>query len=354
MTPPRFGDHGATIQDVADKAGVSKKTVSRVINGESHVTEATARKVRAAVAALGYVPNVSARRLASKRSHVLTLVYQAAEPPGWLAHVMQGILQAASGHGFEVVIHPSEPDGAASQRALQALVTRGGTDGLILLPPFGSLTPFNRRLHESGLPMASIEPSDPNLPWPAATITNFQGAKDMTAYLLGLGHTRIGFILGPEDYSGSWERLDGYKAALSDAGASVDEALIVPGDYKFESGLAQGRALLGTPSPPTAIFASNDEMAAGVIQAAWEQGLRVPDDLSVTGFDDSTLACRLSPPLTTIRQPTVELAARVTEALIARINGEEADEARIEMTTRLVVRASAARGLPPRKRGNVP
>jgi len=257
---------------------------------------------------------------------------------------MQGILQTASQHEFEVVIHPCTPEADAAERSLRALVTRGGTDGLILLPPFGSKTPFNLELHASGLPMASIEPSDPNLPWPAATITNFQGAKEMTAYLLGLGHTRIGFILGPEDYSGTWERLDGFKSALKDAGVVPTETLIVPGDYHFDSGLTQGRALIEIDPKPTAIFASNDEMAAGVIQAAGEKGLRVPDDISVVGFDDSALACRLTPPLTTIRQPTVELAARVTEALIGRINGEEAEKGRIEMSTSLVVRKSA-RGL---------
>lgn len=344
MPPSRFGSNGATIQDVAEKAGVSKKTVSRVINGEAHVTSATLEKVQAAIAELGYVPNVSARRLASRRSYVLTLVYQAEEPPGWLTHVMQGILQTASRHGFEVVIHPCTPEPGNAERSLQALVTRGGTDGLILLPPFGSETPFNRRLYESGLPMASIEPSDPNLPWPAATITNFQGAKEMTAYLLGLGHTRIGFILGPDNYSGTWERLEGFKAALIEGGVVPEEPLIVPGDYHFDSGLVQGRALLAMDPRPTAVFASNDEMAAGVIQAAGALGLRVPEDLSVVGFDDSALACRLTPPLTTIRQPTVALAARVTEALIGRINGEEAEVGRIEMTTSLVVRESA-RGL---------
>jgi len=342
MPPPRFGTNGVTIQDVAARAGVSKKTVSRVINAESHVTESTARRVQAAIAALGYVPNVSARRLASKRAYVLTLVYQAEEPPGWLAHVMQGIVQMAARHGFEVVIHPSERDAEASQRSLEALVMRGGTDGLLLLPPFGSKTPFNLRMHEGGLPMASIEPSDPDLPWPAATITNRQGAREMTDYLIGLGHSRIGFILGPSDYSGSWERLEGYKEALIAAGLTPEKRLIVPGDYTFESGLKRGRALCKSANRPTAIFASNDEMAAGVIQAAGAHGLRVPEDLSVVGFDDSTLACRLSPPLTTIRQPTVELAARVTEALIRRINGAEEAETRIEMTTSLVVRGSAA------------
>ena len=342
MNPPRFGTHGVTIQDVAERAGVSKKTVSRVINGEEYVAESTARKVHEAVAAMGYVPNVSARRLASKRSHVLTLVYQAEEPPGWLTHVIQGIVQAASARGFEVVIHPCEAGEEASQRSLQALVLRGGTDGLILLPPFGSLSDFNVALHESGLPMASIEPSDPDLPWPAATITNHEGAREMTAYLLGLGHARIGFILGAADYRGSWERLEGYKAALAATGVTEVPELIAQGNYKFESGLEQGRVLLRMDDRPTAIFASNDEMAAGVIQAAYEAGIRVPNELSVAGFDDSTLACRLSPPLTTIRQPTVELAARVTEALIRRINGDGEEEERIEMATSLVARGSAA------------
>jgi LacI family transcriptional regulator len=344
MPHPRIGSNGVTIQDVAIAAGVSKKTVSRVINGEDYVTECTAEKVQAAIAKLGYVPNVSARRLASKRAYVLTLVYQAEEPPGWLTHVIQGIVQTAAKHGFEVVIHPCEVEQAASQRSLEALVMRGGTDGLILLPPFGSKTDFNVGLHDSGIPLASIEPSDPDLPWPVATITNRQGAQDMTEHLLSLGHRRIGFILGPEDYSGSWERLDGFKAALAAASLAVVEELVVSGDYTFESGVTQGRVLLARPTLPTAIFASNDEMAAGVIQAAYELGLRVPDDISVVGFDDSTLACRLSPPLTTIRQPTVELATRVTAALIRQINGddEEDGEARIEMTTSLVVRDSAA------------
>ncbi len=341
MTPPRFGNNGATIQDVAAKAGVSKKTVSRVINGEDYVTDLTAQKVAAAIAELGYVPNVSARRLASKRSYVLTLVYQAEEPPGWLTHVIQGVVRTASRQGYEVVIHPCEVEEKASQKSLQALVMRGGTDGLILLPPFGSKTAFNERLFEEGMPMASIEPSDPDLPWPVATNTNRQGAHDMTAYLLSLGHRRIGFILGPEDYSGSWERLDGFKAALTAEGVPFEEGLVVAGDYTFESGLAQGRCLLGAAMLPSAIFASNDEMAAGVIQAAYEMGLRVPDDISVVGFDDSAIACRLSPPLTTIRQPTIELAARVTEALIRKINGDE-EETRIEMCTSLVIRDSAA------------
>ncbi|MBX3177610.1 MAG: LacI family DNA-binding transcriptional regulator [Candidatus Hydrogenedentes bacterium] len=347
MTPPRFGNAAVTIQDVAARAGVSKKTVSRVINGESHVTQATLRKVQDAIAELGYVPNVSARRLASKRSHVLALVYPVEEPPGWLTHVMQGILQTAAPRGYELVIHPCEPGEEAARRSLQTLVGRGGADGLILLPPFGGKTPFNLALHESGLPIASIEPSDPDLPWPAATITNFQGARDMTDYLLSLGHTRIGFVLGAADYRGTWDRFEGFKAALAEANVAFPEDLLASGDYHFESGLAAGRALLSKRPRPTAIFASNDEMAAGVMQAAGEQGLRIPDDLSVAGFDDSALACRLSPPLTTIRQPTADLAARVTEALIARINSEEAPSGRIEMETTLIIRASTAWGLAP-------
>lgn len=342
MTNRPFGSSGVTIEDVARRAGVSKKTVSRVINGEEYVAGATARKVRDVIADMGYVPNVSARRLASKRSHVLALVYQAEEPPGWLTHVIQGIVQAASARGFEVVIHPCEHNEESARASLQALVMRGGTDGLILLPPFGGRSEFNLALHEHGLPMASIEPSDPDLPWPAATITNREGAREMTAYLVGLGHRRVGFIVGAADYRGSWERLDGYRSALASAGLAEEAGLIVQGNYTFESGLEQGRALLALTERPTAIFASNDEMAAGVIQAAYELGLRVPDELSVVGFDDSTLACRLSPPLTTIRQPTVALASRVTEALIRRINGEDEDEGRIEMATSLVVRGSAA------------
>ncbi len=336
-----------TLEDVARLAGVSKMTVSRVLNGKLYVTAEKVERVERAIAELGYMANVSARRLSSRRAHVIALEAPKYDPgSGWSMGIYYGAAEKASALGYEVLLHPfglNEPD---AERELTRLVQTGRADGMLLFPFLEPQLAIFERLLANGIPAVAVHPPRSAKRIPHVTVTDERGAREMGHHLLSMGHRRIAVISGPPFLRASEERLEGFRSALDQEGVAFDATLMVESDMRFQSGLVIGRQILTRTPRPTAIFAFNDELAAGVIQAAHRLGLRVPDDVSVAGFDDTPLAQKLSPPLTTVRQPTVELASDATELLIRLIeskwDGAPEPPLEHELPTQLVLRESVS------------
>ena len=331
----------ATISDVARGAGVSIKTVSRVINGEPYVTEATRDKVLRAMAELGYVANVSAQRLAAGRARAIGFVFH---NPSWqyIGTALQGVLTATQAAGYETVMHPCNIDEPAECEKVVQLTRQGKVDGLVITPPCDVVQSMMDALAETRVPFVRITPCERCSGLPFVCADDYGGARAMTQYLLDLGHRRIGFVTGSRVQVASGHRLDGYRDALFAAGIAYDAGLVQQGDFNYPSGLRAAHELLQLGASPTAIFASNDDMAAGVLAAAHERGLSVPRDLSVAGFDDTPLSWQLAPALTTVHQPVYESALLATEILIALLRGEAPPEAGSILPTWLVRRASTA------------
>jgi LacI family transcriptional regulator len=317
----------ATITDIARLSGVSKRTVSRVINKSPKVNQATREKVQGIIDDLSYRPNVQARGLAARRSYFLGMIYDNPDAL-YIDEVQRGVLSVCRELGYELVVHPCDQNSDTLTSEAIAFVDRSKLDGVIILPPVSEDNDLAGALGKDDvryvrLASIALDTAD------HVVVSNERSAvAAMAEYLVGLGHRRIGYVAGPKGRKSTRERLEGFCDALDKHGCALPEEMILRGAYTFESGKACGHALLETSDPPTAIFASNDEMAAGVIYAAQELGLKVPDDVSVAGFDDSVLATRIMPSLTTIRRPVREMARLATTKLIASIDGRE-EEARM-------------------------
>ncbi len=328
-----------TIDNVAKRAGVSIKTVSRVINQEPYVAEETRARVLKAMAEMGYVANVSARRLASGRAGAIGFVYH---NPSWqyISSVLRGVLEKARESGYETVIHPCNVHNAKSCDEVLDLVRQRSVDGFIFTPPSDVAAHVLTQLQKAGVPFVRITPQERTSSRAYVTADDHRGAFEMTRYLLNLGHRRIGFIVGDPSQIASQQRLEGYQEALLLCGQRDDAALQYQGDFSYASGLRGGRALLQGPMPPTAIFASNDDMAAGVLTVAHEFGLDVPGQLSIAGFDNIDLAWQVYPALTTVAQPIHDLAVAATEILIGMLRGEVTEPEQRTLPTTLIIRAS--------------
>ena len=306
-----------TITDVAQRAGVSMKTVSRVLNDEPNVQPQMRERVMAAVAELDYKPNVYARSLARSRSCLLGLVYFASSA-AFVGGVQRGATTRCRELGYHLVVEPLEDDARDVEQQLRHLMAALRPDGLILVPPVGDNAAVLKILADARMPCVLISPGDPPAGCAHVSMDDTRAAREMTEYLLRLGHRRIGFIEGPPSQVAAPRRRAGHLAALQAAGLPVDETLIVPGDFRFRSGLEGCDRLLDLPLRPTALFASNDDMAMGAVVAAQRRGLNVPADLSVAGFDDSPLASLVWPQLTTVRQPVAEMGVAAVDRLVSR------------------------------------
>jgi LacI family transcriptional regulator len=313
---PRRAHRGPTIADVAREAGVSPMTVSRAINGEVRVQPETRERVEAAVLKLGYVPNAAARSLAGAQPCRLALVHDNPSA-AWLSEVLVGCLAEASDSDAQLLIERREA--ADSMDALARHLASHRIDAVILPPPLGDDGALLQALHDARIPVVQVATGRPSDKASAVSIDDEAAAKAMTAHLIALGHRRIGFVEGNPHQTASALRRAGYEAALHAAGVAVDTALIAPGDFSYRSGLAAAEALLALPDRPTAIFASNDDMAAAVIAVAHRQRLDVPRALTVCGFDDTAMATTIWPELTTIRQPSGEMARIATRIAIAAV-----------------------------------
>lgn len=331
-----------TIDDVARAAGVSIKTVSRVLNRAPNVREATRDKVRAAAETLNYQPNLSARQLASKRTFLIGMLYEDPNPNNendYVTTVQAGSLQACREYGYKLLINPSRAESHGLIDEVVGLSRQ--VDGLIVLEPLSDLPSLNQLILESDIPCVRVsQRSFHGLPW--ISVGDADAADEMTEHLLQLGHRRIGFIMGLSDHGQSHDRLVGYRRALERQDVPFDHRLVTQGRFDYESGYSCARSLLASNLNPTAIFASNDLMATGVISAAHELGIDVPRELSVAGFDDSPMARHAWPPLTTVRQPIAEVARLATDELMKRLQGRSEGGSHHCLRAELVVRASTA------------
>lgn len=331
-----------TITDVARLAGVSMKTVSRVLNNEPNVTDKTRKRVQAAAAELRYHPNLSARGLASSRKYMLALLYDNPSAE-YIASIQAGATEACRKRGFHLVVEPIRVPNGEINAELEVLLQRLPVDGVILTPPLADMSALMDVFDAVDIPYVPIAPSENSRPNVASvSMDDTAAALEMTQYLISIGHKDIGFIVGHADHSASALRLQGFKDAMRDAGLTVPDSLIMQGDFSFASGKACAQKLLSGAIRPTAIFASNDDMAAAVLSVAGKKGIAVPGELSVAGFDDTALAAVVWPPLTTIRQPIHEMGARAARLLIngATKNGEDVPPLMLEHN--IIVRASTA------------
>ncbi|GAA2400934.1 LacI family transcriptional regulator [Catellatospora methionotrophica] len=329
-----------TIAAIARLAGVSVPTVSRVINGRSDVSPQTRERVEELLTRHGY-----RRRPASMRTNsgLIDLVFPDLDSP-WAVEIIRGVEDVAHTAGIGTVVSAVHRRSSSAKQWLDNMRSRA-TEGVIFVTSTVE-APLQAELRRLNIPVVIVDPAGvPPMDAPTIGATNWAGGLRATEYLIGLGHRRIGFIAGPPRLMCSRARLDGYRAGLESAGLPVDDDLIYQGDFYHESGYAGGSRLLQLPEPPTAIFASSDQMALGVYEAIRRQGLRVADDVSVVGFDDLPEVRWSSPPLTTIRQPLSEMGMVAARTVLRLAQREKIESPRIELATELVVRDSTA---PPR------
>lgn len=319
-----------TITDVAREAQCSPMTVSRVINGEENVREDTLQKVLGAIAKLNYVPNRAARSLAAGSQLRIALLF-ANPSASYLSEFLMGALQEASRRDIHLMVQACE-NTAEAQGVIRKL-REGGIEGFILPPPLCDDQSVLDLIRSSGGIAVALGPGRASGSHGAVLIDEFQAAYDMTRHIIGLGHERIGFIIGNPDQVASGQRLEGYRKAMTDAGLAIDESLIAQGQFTYRSGMLAAERLLGAAHRPTAIFASSDAMAAAAIAMAHRRGLDVPGDITVCGFDDTELASSIWPELTTIRQPIRAMTAEAV-AMIARIHRQKPGAARAEAEQR--------------------
>jgi LacI family transcriptional regulator len=334
-----------TIKDVSRTAGVSIKTVSRVLNNEKYVGADTRARVEAAVAALNFRPSAAARSLAGKRSWQIALICD--NPSPYYVYEMQsGIRDRCAQDGVRMIAQPYDRDSATLLDDVESLVDATHVDGLILTPPATDYAHVLDLLQRRGVRFVRVSPGTQLDLAPSSFLDNEAAAIAMTRHLIGLGHRRIGFVMGHKSYATSAQRLAGYMRALQEAGIELDLGLVKQGGYDFASGSEAGEELLALDRPPSAIFASNDDMAAGVLAVAHRRGVVVPDALSVAGFGDDALAGYVWPPLTTIRQPTRRMGYEAADMLLS----EEAETVeRREVPFELIVRGSTGPLYPIRK-----
>ncbi|MBA3531163.1 MAG: LacI family DNA-binding transcriptional regulator [Ardenticatenales bacterium] len=330
-----------TIYDVAKAAGVSTATVSKVLSGQPYISEKTRAKVRDAVELLNYVPNAAAQGLAGARTNILGMVvsydsnFLFSDPH--LLQILQGINEVVTENNCALLLSTATADDRLS--AYRRLLAQRYIDGAIVEGSLGEIG--YSLLQERGYPVVAVGYSDKIS---CVHADDFQGAQEITAYLIGLGHRRIGIISGPaSDRLATAARYDGYRAALHQATIPLEESLRVFGTFRTASGYAQTEHLMALTPPPTAIFAFNDRMAAGALRWLREHGYQVPQDVSVAGFDDTPVAARCNPPLTTVRQLSYAQGRGAATLLFRLIQSQSLlEREEVSMPTSLVVRASTA------------
>jgi LacI family transcriptional regulator len=305
-----------TINDIARLAGVSKKTVSRVINASPLVRDDTRTRVEAVIRQLRFVPDPQARGLAFRRSFLIGLVYDNPNAQ-YIVNAQQGVLDALRGSDFELVVHPCDRRGVDFIAGVTRFAERQKLRGVILLPPVSENDALIRALRNIDCDYIRVASAEVDEPARMVASNDRLAVVEAANYLESLGHRRIGYIAGPAGHRSAIERREGFIGALAQRGVTVPDEMIVEGGYTYESGLACAEKLLRQSPQPTAIFASNDEMAAGVYRAAGNMGLSIPRDLSVVGFDDGPIAARLLPSLTTIRLPIRDIYRQAALKLVS-------------------------------------
>lgn len=321
----------ATIDDVAELAGVSIKTVSRVVNQEPNVRDATREKVEKAIAELSYRPNLSARNLASQRARLIGLIYDdpgAYEIPsaGYVIRMQNGALRACRTADYGLLIHPCNYRSREIGNELKALIEQARPQGIVLAAPLSNMPRIVNAIVATGTPLVRLSPGTRNGGQYSVATNDREISAEMTRYLASLGHARIAFIKGHPTHKAVRNRYLGYLDGLKQSGIELDERWVREGDNSFGAGEVEGSHLMKLKNAPTAIFAANDDMAAGVIRAARILGIDVPGQVSVAGCDDISLARQLCPTLTTIRQPLSTMAERAALVLIGESPRESPPE----------------------------
>ncbi|ODA75188.1 MULTISPECIES: LacI family DNA-binding transcriptional regulator [unclassified Streptomyces] len=330
-----------TIHDVAREAGVSRGTVSRVLNGGHYVSPSAAEAVNAAIRRTGYVVNRHARSLITGRSDSVGFLLTEPqerffEDPNFNV-LLRGCTQALAAHDIPLLLMIAGTQ--AERRRIVRYITAGHVDGVLLVSSHSG-DPVAEELRAAGVPLVACgKPIGPGSKVSHVAADDRDGARDMVRHLLSLGRRRVGMVTGPLDTPGGVERLAGYKEVLAEAGVGSDERLIVSGDYSRASGEAGAERLLAGAPDMDAVFVASDLMAQGVLTALHRAGRRVPEDVAVGGFDDSQAAVSTSPGLTTIRQPWDRISSEMVRVLLAQVGGE--DPATVILPTELVKRGSA-------------
>jgi LacI family transcriptional regulator len=334
-----------TINDIARLAGVSKKTVSRVINDSPLLTGKTREKVQAVIAELGYVPNPQARALALGRNFLIGLVHDNPNAQ-MILNMQQGILEGLRDTEFAMVVQPVNRNSPNLVDEMREFIVRQRLYGVVILPPISENDQVAKMCADVGCRYVRMGSAVLDDHRHMVASNDKDAVKDATDYLIKQGHRHIAIITGPRGFRSASERLAGFEAALADAKIALPRSYRAEGHYTFESGLSATEQLLDLSPRPTAIFASNDEMAAAVLYAARLRGIAVPEELSIVGFDDTPIAARVWPPLTTVRWPILAMGRSAAHKLIAGavpsidINGEPS-----EFLSTLICRDSVA---PPR------
>ncbi|MDI5974842.1 LacI family DNA-binding transcriptional regulator [Amycolatopsis magusensis] len=324
-----------TIRDVAERAGVSVATVSKVLNQRYGVAATTSARVRSVIEELGYEASLVAQSLRNHRTNVIGILVADLEP--FSTELLKGAADAIRGSGFELVVYSAggrTDDQAGWERRYLSRLSGTLVDGALLVTPAASLEP------REGTPVVAVDPHTGSAELPTIDSDNLSGAQLAVEHLLGLGHRRIALLKGRPDLQSAHLRETGYRRALAAAGVPVDENLVQVGAYDPEVSAASARLLLDSPDRPTAVFAANDLSAIATVEVANELGLRVPEDLSVVGFDNIPESVLCVPPLTTVEQPIREMGRRAIQLLIPLINGEQPEPTHVTLDTRLVVRQS--------------
>lgn len=336
-----------TITDVAVRAGVSKTTVSRVLNGKGELDAATAARVRQVIDELGYVPSAGAVGLARGRTRVIGMLVPSLTWP-WMGEVLQGTIDVVESAGFGLMLFTCNR-GDESMRQFATQVSAKAFDGLLVVEPEGTLD-YITGLHDQGLPVILIDDRGHRPLFPSVATTNRAGGEAAAEHLLELGCRRPAVVTGEDRFGCTKERLAGFSSRFAEAGSPVDPDLVVAGDFMFEGGQDAVARLIEAGAGFDAVFAHNDLSAAGALRALSDAGLRVPEDVAVIGFDDVPMALHTSPPLSTIRQPMRGMGKAAAELLIAHFEGEPLPGEPHIVPTELVVRGSTrplARGLVP-------
>ncbi|MEO6340736.1 MAG: LacI family DNA-binding transcriptional regulator [Caulobacteraceae bacterium] len=345
--PGRRQSGQPTISDVALLAQCSPMTVSRVINGETGVRDDTRKTVQAAITELNYAPNPAARSLAGAAEVRIALLY-ANPSASYLSELLMGSLDQASRSDVRLVVERCEV-GQNEEEVVRRLVDNG-IDGFVLASPLCDEQVLLDLLRRLRVRAALVGPGRAEPHHAAVMIDDYQAAYDMTAYIIGLGHTRIGFIVGDPRQTASGQRRAGYLDAMAERGLDAPDTMVTQGFFTYRSGFDAAMRLLQQAEPPTAIFASNDDMAAATVAAAHRQHLEVPADLTVCGFDDTAIAGVIWPELTTIRQPIQDMSRLATELLVDTLRADRAGKPRaashVTLDYTLVRRQSDA---PPRR-----
>jgi LacI family transcriptional regulator len=329
-----------TIAEIAASAGVSVPTVSKVLNGRADVAEATRRRVQQVMVDRGYQRRASG---AQRPVGLIDMVVPSLDSP-WAVEVLRGAEAEARKVGSQIVLSSTQGAPAGDRRFIDRLATRR-SDGLVLVISEAAPEAVEQlaALHTPVVLLDPVGGSDPSFATVGAT--NWAGGRSAVEHLVDLGHRRIAVLSGRPQLMCSQERVEGYRAALGRAGIAVDERLVYFGDFRTSGGRAGARTVLDLPEPPTAIFAGSDMQAFGVYQEAAARGLRIPDDLSVVGFDDIAFSELTTPPLTTVRQPLARMAAEAVRLLVAAGDGMPGPPPRVELATHLVVRGSTGPAL---------